>query len=236
MTKIIILATFILLFAKCSQLCWVQSFVVLWKIEGLIQILDSSKLKEFTDDNFKLEGNGGDFSKQVENTVEKGEIAHYKQFLLFPHCYKKSVLQTCKKQGLFEKRLKKNHSQQIQLKLWGFVMEIVENMEGKRKNSCCSLPHIVFIGFFILRAVKLQTRNILDRANGKYLPTNKREWVWSINILVTCILDQSHVSIYSLQCDTKRSTNKKSKWTNHKYMFIHNSVIHVIPRRMPMED
>ena len=33
---------------------------------------------------FNLDGNGGKFSKQVENTVGIGEIAPYKQFLLFP--------------------------------------------------------------------------------------------------------------------------------------------------------
>ena len=26
----------------------------------------------------------------VENTVGKGEIAHYEQFLLFPHCFQKA--------------------------------------------------------------------------------------------------------------------------------------------------
>ena len=36
------------------------------------QILDSSKLKEFADDNFKFDGNGRKFSKRVENTVGKG--------------------------------------------------------------------------------------------------------------------------------------------------------------------
>ena len=46
------------------------------------QIWDSSKLKEFTDDNFKFNENGGKFSKRVENTVEKGEIARYAQFFL----------------------------------------------------------------------------------------------------------------------------------------------------------
>ena len=35
------------------------------------QILDSSKLKELADDNFKFVENGRQFSKQVENTVEK---------------------------------------------------------------------------------------------------------------------------------------------------------------------
>ena len=48
------------------------------------QILDSSKMKEFADNNFKFDGNGREFSKRVENTVGKGEIAHFEQFLLFP--------------------------------------------------------------------------------------------------------------------------------------------------------
>ena len=41
------------------------------------QILDSSKLKMFADDNFKFDENGRKFSKRVENTVGKGEIARY---------------------------------------------------------------------------------------------------------------------------------------------------------------
>ena len=48
------------------------------------QILDSSKLEEFADDNFKFDKNGSLLSKRVENIVGKGEIAHYKQFLLYP--------------------------------------------------------------------------------------------------------------------------------------------------------
>ena len=47
-------------------------------------ILDSSKLKQFADDNSKFDENGLKFSKQVENTVGKGEIAPHEQFLLFP--------------------------------------------------------------------------------------------------------------------------------------------------------
>ena len=31
-----------------------------------------------------------ELSKQVENTVGKGEIARYEQFLLFPECFKKA--------------------------------------------------------------------------------------------------------------------------------------------------
>ena len=50
-------------------------------------MLDSSKLKEFADDNFKFDENGRKLSKEVENTVGKGEIARYEQFLLFPQCF-----------------------------------------------------------------------------------------------------------------------------------------------------
>ena len=55
--------------------------------------LYSSKLKEFADDNFKFDENGREFFKIVENTVGKGETAHYEQFLLFPQCFKRLVLQ-----------------------------------------------------------------------------------------------------------------------------------------------
>ena len=33
---------------------------------------------------------GKNLSKQVENTVGKGEIARYKQFLPFPQCFQKA--------------------------------------------------------------------------------------------------------------------------------------------------
>ena len=48
------------------------------------QILDSSKVIEFADNNIKFDENSSKLSKWVENTVGKGEIAHYEQFLLFP--------------------------------------------------------------------------------------------------------------------------------------------------------
>ena len=55
----------------------------------MIKTLDSSKLKEFAEDNFKCHENERNLSKQVENTVGKGEIARYEQFLLFPQCFQK---------------------------------------------------------------------------------------------------------------------------------------------------
>ena len=63
------------------------------------QILDSSKLKEFADDNFKFDENGRKLSEWVENTLGKGEIAPYEQFLLFPVFSK----------GLFPRGVKRRH-------------------------------------------------------------------------------------------------------------------------------
>ena len=47
-------------------------------------------MKEFVDDNFKFDENGRKLSKWVVNTVGKGEIARYEQFLLFPQCFQKA--------------------------------------------------------------------------------------------------------------------------------------------------
>ena len=53
-------------------------------------ISDFFKLKEFADDNFKFDANGRKFFKWIVNTAEKGEIAHYEQFLLFPQGFQKT--------------------------------------------------------------------------------------------------------------------------------------------------
>ena len=64
------------------------------------QILDSSKLKEFANDNFKFDENGSKLSKRVENTVGKGEIARYEQFLLFSQCFQKACFPGAQKVSL----------------------------------------------------------------------------------------------------------------------------------------
>ena len=61
------------------------------------KILDSSKLKEFADDDFKFDENCRKLSKWVENTVGKGEIAGYEQFLRFPQCFQKACFQWASK-------------------------------------------------------------------------------------------------------------------------------------------
>ena len=54
------------------------------------KILDWSKLKQSADYNFEFDVNRRKFSKPVENTVGKGEVARYEQFLLFPQCFQKA--------------------------------------------------------------------------------------------------------------------------------------------------
>ena len=49
------------------------------------------KLREFADNNFRFDENSGKLSKRVENAVGIGELDHYKQFLLFPQCFQKTL-------------------------------------------------------------------------------------------------------------------------------------------------
>ena len=48
-------------------------------------------LKVFTDEKFKIDENGRKFSKLTGNTVGKGEIACYEQFLLFSTVFSKDL-------------------------------------------------------------------------------------------------------------------------------------------------
>ena len=57
----------------------------------MTNFINYSKVQKFADDNFKFDENGRKFSKQVENTVGKGEIAQYEQFPLFPLCFHPSM-------------------------------------------------------------------------------------------------------------------------------------------------
>ena len=65
------------------------------------QILDSSKLKEFADDNFKFDENGSKLSKRVENTVGKVEKLLVTSNFSFSHSvFKRLVSQGCQKVSL----------------------------------------------------------------------------------------------------------------------------------------
>ena len=79
--------------------------------------MSNFRLKQFEDDNFKFDENGRCFSKRVENTVGKGEIAPCEQFLLFPQWFQRLLLQTRKNKGLFGKGLTEFVTKQPNLNL-----------------------------------------------------------------------------------------------------------------------
>ena len=76
---------------QCTNPCFPGvSFIIINPFSNN-KILDSSKLNEFADDDFKFDENCTKFSEWLENTVEKGEIAGNEQFLLFPQCFSKDL-------------------------------------------------------------------------------------------------------------------------------------------------
>ena len=87
------------------------------------KILDWSRLKQFADDNFKFDENSRKFSKWVENTVGKGEIARYEQFLLFPQCFQKAYFP--------------GESKGVIVLEW---VKWVEITVGKRQTARCLFP------------------------------------------------------------------------------------------------
>ena len=78
-------------FAVCKNNTAIIHFIILWlthyqttnfrhfQTEGVLQTTIS-----------KFDENGKKLSKQVENTVGKGEIVRYEQFLLFPQCFQEA--------------------------------------------------------------------------------------------------------------------------------------------------
>ena len=66
--------------------------------------LDPFKLKDFAGDNFRFDKNGGKVLQKGRNTMGKGEIARYEQFLLFSTVFsQESYCRYAKIKGLFGK-------------------------------------------------------------------------------------------------------------------------------------
>ena len=96
-----------------------QCFVVNYPITRR-QILESSKLKEFADDNFRFYVNARKLSRRVENTVGKGEIACYEQFFSFPTVFSK---------GLFPRGVKRCYCVGM-----GYIFECHRNKYSSYRN------------------------------------------------------------------------------------------------------
>ena len=89
------------------------------------KILDWSKHKQFTDDNFIFEETDHrKLSKQIEKTVGKGEIARYEQFLRFPLRFEKTCTPN---KGLFGKGLKKRNT------------SILDSMDSRSDSTLCAV-------------------------------------------------------------------------------------------------
>ena len=56
-----------------------------------LQILDSSKVKQFADNNSEFDRNGGGFSERVENAVGKEEICLFQAIFPFPTEFSKDL-------------------------------------------------------------------------------------------------------------------------------------------------
>ena len=87
----IIFLIFLQCFPKPSSLGLLKVRIVWDKVNPLPvdKILDRSNLKQSADVNFKFDENSRKFSKQAENTVGKGELARYEQFLFFSQGFQK---------------------------------------------------------------------------------------------------------------------------------------------------
>ena len=68
-------------------------------------ILDTPRLKEFADDNFIFHENSREFSKRIENTLEKQKLIVTSNFFFSHSVFKRLILQICKNQGFFGKGL-----------------------------------------------------------------------------------------------------------------------------------
>ena len=93
-----------------SSQCFLQLHVYTFNPLPDDKIWDWSKLKQSADDNFEFDVNSRKFSKRVENTVGKGEIARYEQFLLFPSVFKRLVSQGRQKVSLCGNGLRRRNA------------------------------------------------------------------------------------------------------------------------------
>ena len=100
-------------------------------------------MKQSADDNFKLDENIRKFSKRIENTVGKGEIARYEQFLLFPQCFQKACCPGVSKGVIVWEWFKHPNNAILNLLLEKsthiFLLDNVDSRSKTRLHVLCSL-------------------------------------------------------------------------------------------------
>ena len=103
------------------------------------KILDRSKLKQSADNSFKFDEKSRKFSKRVEKTVGKEEIARYEQFLLYLQCFQKACFAGVSKGVIVWEWVKHAvHAQIAQNGLHGF--------SSIREKTMCSVILIITTG------------------------------------------------------------------------------------------
>ena len=118
-----------------------------------LQILNSSKLNEFADDNFTFDGNGRKFSKQDEKHSGERKKCSLWAIPPFPTAFfRRLEQQTRKNQGLFGKGLNSPKLKRFaddhfafDFKKWQKVFETVRKHCGTMRN--CSLRYEQFLVF-----------------------------------------------------------------------------------------
>ena len=131
-------------------------------------------MKEFADDDFRYDENGRKLSKQVENTVGKGEIARYEQVLLFPQCFQKACFPGASKDVIVWEWVK----QRVFLSKWkeAIVRPLLKKAGLELQfSSYRPVSNLSFLSKLIEKAV-LYRRNIHGNENN-LLPKNQLAYI-----------------------------------------------------------
>ena len=112
-----------------SEICFSGILILSFNSFPKRQILHSSKLKEFADDNFKFNENGRKFSERVESRMGNEEFVVSSNFSFSYIVFKRLVRQSYKIQGLCGKELPITTQS---LLLTPLRKKPLENIVGKR--------------------------------------------------------------------------------------------------------
>ena len=92
-------------------------------------------MKQSAEDNFEFDVNSRKFSNLVENTVGKGEIARYEQFLLFPQCLQKACFPGATKGVIVWEWVKFYYACFFQSVVDGDLCEMFNSMDVAKQKS-----------------------------------------------------------------------------------------------------
>ena len=163
-------------------------------------------------------------SDWIEDIVGKGEIAHYKQFLLFPQCFQElSVVDVSKwisvelrvnSIGLQRKKYQSlpdwKHSQ-THLKLKEFLVERVENIVGKVKKLVIG----IFAFFFFLLSVFSKVLFVRVLKSQNCLVKGKKCWLQASSPFHTIFSQVLYVRV-ELLGKMKEKAQLFTKWQNFR--------------------